>query len=274
MTGPQIDSVARFFGRRITRRRALEGGVFAGLVAANGAAITRSPAALAIQDGTPTPTAASSDAAFLFVQTFESGRWTSNPSGDGSFSLSLTGHAAETIYFSDRPERIVGTVPTHQFLGALGFTPADPPNAALVARTATGDDVVVLELFDPIYQEEFDSDGGVTVTYAARVLADYAGDGLAHLASQQSDGNLAESFGPASLFIDDCPDEDPLNCYTDCFTEPVGNLGRRGMCWQWFPPDCLPCSGGWDGTAAECNAAFPACNGNCFTDTSACQGLP
>ena len=41
---------------------------------------------------------------------------------------------AATIYFSDRPERIFGDLPTQEFLDTLGFTPDFPPNAALITQ--------------------------------------------------------------------------------------------------------------------------------------------
>jgi len=48
----------------------------------------------------------------------------------------------------------------------------------------------------------------------------------------------------------------------------VGNLGDRGMCWSWSDFHCEPRSGGWDGTAQECNDQVSACTGQCFTDWS------
>ena len=35
----------------------------------------------------------------------------------------LIGHTARTVYFAGRPEQRVGTVPTREFLGRLGFAP-------------------------------------------------------------------------------------------------------------------------------------------------------
>src|SRR5690606_38725131 len=92
------------------------------------------------------------------------------------------------------------------FLDGLGFTPFDPPNAAVVAQTAAGEDVIVVELLNPRLIESFGTDSGTTLVYDVRVLADYEGGGLAFLASHQSDATLPERFGPASLFIDDCGD--------------------------------------------------------------------
>src|SRR5262245_1489539 len=86
---------------------------------------------------------------------------------------------------SDRPDRIVGTVETARFLEALGFTPANPPNAALVVRTPAGErDVLVVELFNPVYTEDFSADGGVSVMYEARVLDAYQGEELDQWAAE------------------------------------------------------------------------------------------
>ena len=213
------------------------------------------------------------DGSVLFVQTATGGSFVPNPAGgtpesDGTptpgggadYLLTLEGHPGGTVYFSDRPERVFGEAPTQAFLDGLGFAPANPPNAALVAQTEAGEDVVVLELLNPTYDE-----ATATVTYGANILAEYAGEGLAHVAARQQDDMLPEQFGRASLFIDDCSDADPLDCYASC-THSVGNLGRRGMCWSWGDIKCEPCSGSWGGTGKECDSQFTACNGKCFTD--------
>jgi hypothetical protein len=59
----------------------------------------------------------------LFVQTFASGSLLPKEGEEGTFILTLNGGYGRTIGFSDRPERIVGSVPTQQFLDGLGFTP-------------------------------------------------------------------------------------------------------------------------------------------------------
>jgi hypothetical protein len=160
------------------------------------------------QDATPTAgtndlhTGADSrpDPEFLFVQTFVGGTWAPKQE-EGTYALTLSGAAANTVFFSDRPERIVGLTPTQDLLDTLGFTPTNPPNAALVAQTDTGEqDILVIELLNPAW------DGNGTLTYDARVLADYGDPGLAHLSRQQAGHSLPETFAAGSLFIDDCPD--------------------------------------------------------------------
>lgn len=229
------------------------------------------------QDATPDPT--TDDATFLFVQSATSGTFTVNagaatpavagsptPGGDADYLLTLEGHTGNTVFFSDRPERIFGEASTQTFLDNLGFSVANPPNAALVTNDADGnEDILVVELIEPSY----DADAG-TITYGVNILSDYEG-GLDFVAGRQQDEDLAPTFGEASLFIDDCPDANPLYCLTACGAS-VGDLGVRGTCWKWSSLDCEPCSGGWDGTAQECDDQFSACNGDCFTDFHGCAG--
>jgi hypothetical protein len=156
------------------------------------------------QQATPaaSPAAATTLTEFLYIQSFASG--TLEPAEDeaGVYELVLRGGTGQTAYFADRPERQVGVAPTARVLAAVGFDPADPPNAGLVAQTADGERVIVVELLNPRLDEAVE-----TLTYDVRPLADYAGEGLRQLAAKQSDEPLPESFGPATLFIDHgrCP---------------------------------------------------------------------
>ena len=268
----RFDSVTRSHSSRLSRRAALQ---TAGLGLAAGVMTTTARNATA-QDATPDPLA--DDATFLFVQSAASGTFAANPGagtptdtgtpvagGGADYLLTLEGHTGNTVFFSDRPERIFGEAPTQTFLANLGFAISDPPNAALVTNDADGnEDILVVELIAPGY----DASSG-TITYGANILSDYEG-GLDFVAGRQQDEDLAPSFGEASLFIDDCPDANPLSCYASCGSDAVGNLGDRGMCWTWSEFSCVPCSGGFDGTAQECNDQFSACGGQCFTDTTGC----
>ena len=99
-------------------------------------------------------------------------------------------------------------VPTGQFLGSLGFTANYPPNAALTARTESGElEVLVIELLDPVYDEATD-----TLTYEAVLLAEYDEAALADLAERATDTELPSSFGVGQLFIDSCQDPDLNHC--------------------------------------------------------------
>lgn len=214
----------------------------------------------AVDPDDPHPSAddAKSDPEFLFVQPFDSGTWAPKTGEDGVYTLTLTGAAANTVYFSDRPERIVGLSPTQDFLDGLGFTPANPPNAAVVTEGDGGQqDVLVIELFNPVYDAE-----ASTLTYDAKVLADYGEPSLAHLARQQTDYELPETFGAGSLFIDDCA-AGVGTCYQEINNElvVVGELQNVDCCWQSdaSPQGCGPCDDdAWSRAHGKaCAEAFP-----------------
>ncbi len=97
--------------------------------------------------------------------------------------LTLQGVATSTLWFSDRPERLTGHIPTHEFVaswdeGDDSFA-ADPPNGLLsiFEEDAVNDVVVVLR------QPLLDGDD---LSYEFAV----------------TEGELAASSGPTSLFID------------------------------------------------------------------------
>lgn len=176
---------------------------------------------------------------FLFVQVADGGTWAPKSGENGVYTLALTGASGQTVYFSDRPDRVVGTVPMQQFLDNIGFTPDNPPNAALVTNANDQEDVLVIELYNPSYDAEAD-----TLSYDARVLEEYVGEGLQFAVNRQQDVELSESFGHASLFIDDCPDA--KYCGNDGLrTIPVPECdipgGPYGRCWDWSSFSCSPC---------------------------------
>ena len=99
--------------------------------------------------------------------------------------IKLHGLAPSTLMFSDRPERIVGHLTTEQFVDGWGHGEnsflEDPPNAVL-SFLGEGDgspEDVVVTLTNPQME-------GEGLTYNAAVL----------------DGELPDSSGPCSLFID------------------------------------------------------------------------
>lgn len=263
MTNTFFDTLTKVLATRRSRRDAIRtsgSGIAAGL-----AGSTIRPTAA--QEATP---ADSGEPGFLFVQTASSGSFTPNhapstPAADSTlesdsaagYLLTLEGHHGGTIYFSDRPERIFGDAPTDQFLDGLGFSPTNPPNAALVTSTDDGEpDVVVLELNDPTY----DAEAG-TITYGATLLADYEDEGLSHVTEQQHE-TVPETFGRASLFIDDCAD------LTTCYvleTDSVGPIpgGPYGACFSVIPLGCLPCNHSLNSLRDLCNNAYPACHDDC-----------
>lgn len=287
MDPSRFDAVSRLFAqRRLSRRQAMQHG--AGAIAAGTLATTGIARATA-HDATPSasPVAESDDAKFLFVQIFGAGSL--EPKADASGLLTLTADhlAGQTVYFSDRPERIVGLVSTERFLGAgstsagsaatpesgLGFTPANPPNAALVF--ANPDDatdpgaVVVVELIDPTY----DPATGLA-TYDVKVLADDTAVDLTLEQQPLSAADAPRQFQAASLFIDDCPNGsiycitpetiNPNNNPPETPSQQIGMNVDIGFCYDWAGACCWPCGGpGSVAYTQTCNSTFPECNNNC-----------
>jgi hypothetical protein len=259
MESSAFEAITRLFATRRSRRNALalagSGLVAAGLTHA--AAQESSPVASPVGE---------TSISTMFVQTFEAGSLAPKAGADGVLLLTAEHLAGQTLYFSDRPERFVGVVSTEQFLGGgtgntgLGFTPADPPNAALVF---SGNDAVIAELINPSY----DPDTG-TVTYELRVLADFDQVGLEVEQAPLSVADAPRDFTGAALFIDDCPNG-TVTC-ADQSGDYVGQYpssGVMGFCWDGNDLCCLPCEsppdgqGNWD---TFCNQLFPNdCQGNC-----------
>ena len=114
----------------------------------------------------------------LFVQTAHSAEHV-----DGRIVLRTVGPS--TLYFSDRPQRVVGHIGTPEFVDIWGVGEnnfaEDPPNAVL-AFIPHGKDVprdVVIEINDPVIV-------GSDLSYAATVL----------------EGTLPERAAGCTLFID------------------------------------------------------------------------
>jgi hypothetical protein len=115
----------------------------------------------------------------LFVQTAGS------LSSDGAKVITLYGLSPSTIYFADRPQRIVGHMPTRRFIefwgqGENSFA-ADPPNAVL--SFAEPGDQQPEEVVVTIEEPHMDGD---SLTYEVTVI----------------DGKLPTSTGPCALFVD------------------------------------------------------------------------
>jgi hypothetical protein len=266
MDSTRFDRLARAFAHhRLSRRTVLAGSSLGVATTLGGAIATRA-------QGTPTAgDELASDNATLFVQTAAGGTFLPNtlasptPGEHGTHLLTLAGHPGQTIGFSDRPQRNFGQLATSAFLDSLGFTPDNPPNAALVVSTPAGDDdILVLELLNPTYEAE-----GQLLIYEANILGEYAGETLAPVADRQQDQSLADEFSHASLFIDDCADWN-LAC-RDAHCNVVGQLGNHGMCWNWKAFECQPCGSSWAAIAEACNATFWQCDGRCNTAT--CGGM-
>jgi len=184
---------------------------------------------------TDNETAEEKPVTFMFVQTAQSGTLVPVEGVDNLYTLTLMGVAPQTIAFSDRPERVVVQAPMQQFLDGMCFSPENPPNAALeILEADDEEDVAVVELFDPVYDA-----ASQTLQYNVSILElpdlSYA------VFNERADKTLPEMFGPAALFIDDCPDSH-VNCCTDtdCDGEKCGKIST-GCCWSWHWLMCLAC---------------------------------
>jgi hypothetical protein len=264
MDSNRFDTFAKLFaGRRVSRRTALapgSAGLAAGALSAAGlASVARA------QEATPSAGDADERTGFLFVQTFQSGSITPADGSDSRYMLALVAGTGQTIYFSDRPDRIVGTNSTPEFIEGLGFPDDNPPNAALVIETESGEtDVAVVELFAPVYDPETNG-----VTYEIEVLADWEDSLEMGFAETPTDLiSLAPEFGTANLFIDDCANRGIICTAGD---QSVGEFMSQGFCYWWRYAGCYPCENGGaanrDEIAAywreKCNATYTACDGNC-----------
>ena len=253
----KFDALTRLIETRASRRSAITKGA-AGLAAVAGLRAIRPATA---QEATPAPfpddphPSAGTDPTsteFLFTQSFQSGTWAPKAGEEDVYTLTLSDVPSQIVYFSDRPQRIFGTVATQPFLDGLGFTPANPPNAALIAQLEPGsadEEVLVIELLNPVYDPDT-----ATMTYDAKILADYSGHGLAHAAHKQSDYSLPAEFAHGSLFIDDCP-ANQVVCNLDANTT-CGSVWAE-MCWNPSFGICALC----DDPVVICKEAFPECLG-------------
>lgn len=274
----QFDSITKFFAQRqITRRQAIAGSA-AGLAAAGLGAAGLAAAQDASPEADETTGTTEHGPTMLFVQTYQGGTITPKE-GTDRYELVLERGFGQTIYFSDRPDRIVGTSDTPDFLEGLGFMENNPPNAAIVVETGPDThDIAVIELFTPTYDPVTQG-----VTYEIVFLDNWEESlefGLTHAPTALPE--METSFGAASLFIDDCPDME-MHCVdrqTDAIRGTIENSVHDGFCYGWAEAKCLPCQP-WQGDfhdaasywADQCNQQFSSCDGNCRVDWVCSEGF-
>ena len=130
---------------------------------------------------TQAPTTGSEDTVILEEMFVQIAR---NVTSDES-TLTLQDVSPSTLYFSDRPERVVGHMTTEQFVDQWSEGPnsflEDPPNAVL-SYVGMGDDIpsdAVVVLRDPVVS-------GSSLSYSIEVL----------------DGAVPATSGAVTLFID------------------------------------------------------------------------
>jgi len=147
---------------------------------------------------TPTGTGNSNNmtgAKFLFIQGAQSGS-VSEVNATTS-TLELSDVSDKTILFSDRPNRIVGSENTTDFIGnwsmgANSFA-VDPPNAVLVLDDEEQrEELAVIELYNPVYDP-----------VANTLKYDITAENATATATTTSSINLPNEFGQITLVIDD-----------------------------------------------------------------------
>ena len=125
---------------------------------------------------------------FFAIQRAQSG--SISEINETAYSLELDEVADKTILFSDRPNRIVSSVSTLEYIsnwtsGANNFE-VDLPNAVVVVDLMEGkQDIAIIELFNPIYNSN-----NKTLKY------DITSDNVTSI-------DLPSEFGQISLIIDD-----------------------------------------------------------------------
>jgi hypothetical protein len=116
-------------------------------------------------------------------------------------TLTLTGVEPRATWFSDRPNREVGSYSIAELVDVF-FDDQAPPNAALeFAGAGARNDVVIIELSDPRYDKR-----AQRLRFAMSVLEDPdaelgSGSGLDGHAARH-DGRVPRSFDAVTLFVD------------------------------------------------------------------------
>lgn len=74
-----------------------------------------------------------------------------------TYSLELNEISNKTILFSDRPDRIVTSTSTDNYIGnwsaGIDSFATNAPNAVLVLDEKEGQETIIIELFNPVYEE-------------------------------------------------------------------------------------------------------------------------
>ena len=206
--------------------------------------------------------AAADKPVFMFVQVADDGALAPKEGSPGEYVLTLRGVAPQTVYFSDRPQRVAGHMPTDAFLKSIGFLDSNPPNAAItVVGAAEGEDTVVVELRRPQYDA-----AKSTLQYDVTILKDVKG-GLAFY-DKSRDAKLALKFSNVSLFIDDCPSPATVTCTVNKTLKSLGRF-KAPTCFAQRSQNQLPSCGTCTDAITLCTQQFPT---DCPTKTT-CQAM-
>lgn len=105
-----------------------------------------------------------------------------------TYSLQLNDISDKTILFSDRPDRIVTSISIVNYIGnwsaGVDSFATDAPNAVLVVDEKEDQDTIIMELFNPVYDEN-----KKTLKYEIRM-------------ENNTSIDLVDGFGRSTLVID------------------------------------------------------------------------
>jgi hypothetical protein len=138
----------------------------------------------------------STQKSILFSQTAGSANIKSDPNRSGWHLLTLNNVNKHTVWFTDRPQRSAGTLPTAKYVahwdkGANSFKINNPNASLIVFQDKQGlqtEEHAVLQLSKPQYNIKTN-----TLTYAIKHISN----------AKDGDTLTAGQFGEVALFIDD-----------------------------------------------------------------------
>lgn len=158
-------------------------------------------------------------ARFLFIQGAQSG--SISQVNATTSTLELSDVSDKTIFFSDRPNRIVGSANTTDFIGnwSIGKNnfAEDPPNAVLILddEVEQRQDFAIIELFNPEYDPEADTLGYEITPENATTTT--------------SSIDLPGEFGQSTLIIDNS-DNEKWTAQQDCEIKGIEGWIARHDC--------------------------------------------
>jgi len=207
MTPTTLRSTLRA-GTRLAGTLIAVGVLAASLAACSMAEVPTEAAASAAADAvavaeTAAPTPTEEAISVLYSLSADAGTLTPVAGSTTEFALTLATADRHTVWFSDRPARLSGTLTTAELVrdwSGFGFV-ADPPTVAIVLHDAGDEaDTLIAELSAPAYDAATD---GFTAT--VRVLDEQTQqgvDGFEHFAGA-ADAALPTIFTGVSIFIND-----------------------------------------------------------------------
>jgi hypothetical protein len=221
--------------------------VFAQLEEEEGGVVTEAEEN-ATANATPTDNNNMTGVTFLFIQHAQSGS-VSEVNATTS-TLELSDVSDKTIMFSDRPDRIVASQSTSDFVGnwTMGEDSfaADPPNAVLILddddEVEQRQDLAIIELYNP----EYDSEAN-TLRYDIVEFSAVTTTTATTTTTTTPSINLPSEFGQSTLVID-AGEEDVHWCYSR-YTDDGSSVEMS----------CFPTQGQCDQKRAADSQAFTAC---------------